>query len=100
MSSNLLNGILFVGIVVGVILGGTTLSNYFKEEKELKASETIIKTMAKECQRIKRREGFPDTIEGATYGIDVMLRDGKGNLDQRSYLLLISLCALPGGEVI
>lgn len=100
MPSRLIHGALAVAILLGIIVGGTTLSHYLKAEQDQKATDSIIFSMAKECQQIKKQNDYPDSFEGAGFAIEQMLGTGINTLDERSYLLLISLCVPPAGEFI
>jgi hypothetical protein len=100
MPSRLIHAALAVAILFGIIVGGTTLSHYLKTEQDQKATDSILHSMAKECQQIKKQNDYPDSFEGAAFAIEQMLGTGINTLNERSYLLLISLCVPQGGDLI
>ncbi|KFL34971.1 MULTISPECIES: hypothetical protein [unclassified Sulfurospirillum] len=81
-------------IIAGLILGVTTFDTYLYNYHTKEATQIILKTMAKECQMIKEREGLDDSFEQTSMAVDQMLGQGNHTLTQESYLELISLCVV------
>lgn len=64
----------------------------FQKNAEEDSRTVIINAMAQECQMIKEKNNIAGTFSATASTLDSMLGRGITNLDEDTYLRLLSLC--------
>ena len=70
----------------------TEIDSYIQTQENHKAKEVIIKTIASECQEMKAHYKLEDTFENTSKVLTQMLGSGLTNLDEETYLAVVSFC--------
>lgn len=81
-----------MGIIALFVLTFVQLDTYIQAKQTKEAKEMIIKSLASECKTIKAHYKLEDSFENTSKALTQMLGSGLQNLDEESYLAVISFC--------
>lgn len=68
------------------------MDSYMQTRQTKEAKEMIIKSLASECKAMKAHYKLEDSFENTSKVLNQMLGSGLKNLDEETYLAVLSFC--------
>ena len=92
MNHSLQNITAMMLIIALFTLSLTQIDGYMQTRQTKVAKEMIIKSLASECKAMKAHYKLEDSFENSSKVLNQMLGSGLRNLDEESYLAVLSFC--------